>query len=180
MTAPTPLSPRAREIVRTAREMLEADGPEGVSMRLLAARLGVQAPSLYKHLPDKQAIANAIAIEALDEQRAEIAAAIDGADDPVWAGMMTWRRWALAHPHLYRLTMQEPFTDPAVRAAGRRAGQPLHGVIGDDRLAFTALWCFAHGVIDQELEERIPTDVDPIALWRQGIEALRPAAPAAA
>ena len=51
---PIELSPRAREIVAAARELLEAEG--SVSMRRLADRLGIKAPSLYKHLRDKGAL----------------------------------------------------------------------------------------------------------------------------
>ncbi|WP_210495779.1 TetR/AcrR family transcriptional regulator [Patulibacter sp. SYSU D01012] len=180
MTAQTPLSPRAQEIVRAARELLESEGPDGLSMRLIAARLGVQAPSLYKHLTDKRAITNAIVIEALGELTATIAAAMDAADDRLWAGAMAQREWALAHPHLYRLIMEQPIgEEPELQAAGQRAGVPLRSVTGDDRMAFTALWCFGHGVIDQELRGRIPPDIDVIALWRRGLDALRPDAPAA-
>lgn len=182
MTALTPLTPRAREIVRAARELLETEGPDGLSMRLIAARLGVQAPSLYKHLADKQAITNAIVVEALDELTAAIGAAMDAAEeDPLWDGAMAQRDWALAHPHLYRLIMEQSIgEEPVLQEAGRRAGEPLRRVTGDDRLAFTTLWCFGHGVIDQELRGRIPPDVDVITLWRRGLDALRPAAAPAA
>ena len=64
------LSPRAREIVDVALELLEEEGPDGLSMRRLADRLGIQAPSIYKHLPDKQALEAAI-ISAGFELQAE-------------------------------------------------------------------------------------------------------------
>jgi len=52
-TAPriTPLA-----ITTEAVRLLESDGLEGLSLRKLAARLGVQAPSLYWHFPDKSAL----------------------------------------------------------------------------------------------------------------------------
>ena len=59
-SAPEQLSPRAREIVDAALELLEEDGADGLSMRRLAERLGIRAPSIYKHLPDKQALEAAI------------------------------------------------------------------------------------------------------------------------
>ena len=43
------LTDRQREIVRAARRILETEGPAGVTMRRVAAELGIQAPSLYKH-----------------------------------------------------------------------------------------------------------------------------------
>ena len=42
-------------IVRTAVELIERDGINGVTMRRLAAELGTGAMSLYNHLPNKAA-----------------------------------------------------------------------------------------------------------------------------
>jgi TetR/AcrR family tetracycline transcriptional repressor len=48
-------------IVDEAVALLDAEGLEGVTLRKLAARLGVQAPTLYWHLPNKAALVTAIA-----------------------------------------------------------------------------------------------------------------------
>ena len=69
------LSPRAQEIVAAARELLEDAGPSGLSMRALADRLGIRAPSIYKHLPDKQALENAVISAGFDEFAAALEAA---------------------------------------------------------------------------------------------------------
>ena len=61
------LTPRAREIVDAARELLEAEGPEGLSMRRVAERVGIRAPSIYKHLPDKQALEAALVSAGFEE-----------------------------------------------------------------------------------------------------------------
>jgi Bacterial regulatory proteins, tetR family len=37
------LTPRAREIVATARSLLESDGPDALSMRRIADALGIKA-----------------------------------------------------------------------------------------------------------------------------------------
>ena len=44
-------TPRSREIINAARELLEAAGIETLSMRRVAQQLGIRAPSIYKHLP---------------------------------------------------------------------------------------------------------------------------------
>ena len=46
-------TPRAREIAAIALDALETEGPDGLSMRRVAERLGIRAPSLYKHFTDK-------------------------------------------------------------------------------------------------------------------------------
>ncbi|WP_327632931.1 TetR/AcrR family transcriptional regulator C-terminal domain-containing protein [Kribbella sp. NBC_00482] len=48
-------------IVDEAVALLDAEGLDGVTLRKLAARLGVQAPTLYWHLPNKAALVTAIA-----------------------------------------------------------------------------------------------------------------------
>ncbi|MER7250473.1 TetR/AcrR family transcriptional regulator C-terminal domain-containing protein [Kribbella sp. NPDC000426] len=49
------------KIVDEAVALLDAEGLDGVTLRKLAARLGVQAPTLYWHLPNKAALVTAIA-----------------------------------------------------------------------------------------------------------------------
>ena len=44
------------EVRRTATELLDEVGVEGLSMRALGARLGVEAMSLYHHVPNKEAL----------------------------------------------------------------------------------------------------------------------------
>src|SRR4029453_13547788 len=51
---------RGREVVAAGRLLLEQEGPEALTMRRLAERVGIRAPSLYKHLPDKAALEAAI------------------------------------------------------------------------------------------------------------------------
>ena len=49
-------------IIAEALLLLEADGLDGLSMRKLATRLGVQAPTLYYHIPDKSALLNDVVL----------------------------------------------------------------------------------------------------------------------
>jgi len=57
-----------QRIVTEAVALLDAEGLDGVTTRKLAARLGVQSPTLYWHIPNKAALVTAIA-EAILEQR---------------------------------------------------------------------------------------------------------------
>ena len=96
-SAPGQLSPRAQEIAAAARELLEQEGPEGLSMRKVAARLGIQAPSLYKHLPDKQALESAVISMGFEEQAGVFEQALT-ADDPLAALTTSYRGYALHTP----------------------------------------------------------------------------------
>jgi AcrR family transcriptional regulator len=169
------LTPRAQQIVEIALELLEEHGPDGVSMRIVAGRLGVRAPSLYKHLPDKQAMQNAMIAIGLRRQGEACERGMREADDPVWGVVSAFRAWALEHPHLYRLMMEAPLDPgPLVRSAELTAGRALREVMEGDAVGALTVWSFGHGLITLELQDRLPPGVDVDQLWRRGVEALRP------
>src|SRR5262249_8466303 len=60
----------------------EAEGVEALSMRRLAERLGIRAPSIYKHLPDKRALENAVISAGFEEQAELFEPALAGGRGP--------------------------------------------------------------------------------------------------
>ncbi|GAA3687014.1 tetracycline resistance transcriptional repressor TetR(A) [Nonomuraea antimicrobica] len=80
-------------VVRAALELLDEVGLEGLSMRRLAARLGVQNPALYWHFRDKQ--------ELLDEMARELLAPDLGGPGEG----ESWREWLTRRAHRYRRTL---------------------------------------------------------------------------
>jgi AcrR family transcriptional regulator len=175
------LSPRAREIVVVARDLLEREGPEGLSMRRIAAQLGIRAPSLYEHVADKRALENAIISQAFFEQGELTAAAVARAEasgeDPINAIGTAYRGYALEHPHVYRL-MTDHGLDRAelVEGAEQFAGEALRQAVGGDLTLARVLWAFAHGMIMLELNDRFAEGSDADQLWTAGLTALRASA----
>jgi len=168
------LSPRARQIVGVARELLEAEGSEALSMRRLAERLGIRAPSIYKHLPDKQALENALISAGFEEQAELFEAAVAGSSDPVSALSHAYREFARRHPHLYRLMTERPLDrSHLVPGVEERAGGPVVEAFGRNADLARAAWAFAHGMTILELNKRFPADADLDAAWKQGINALK-------
>lgn len=55
------MTPRAQAITDAAMAVLDERGLDGLSMRAVAGRLGVQVGGLYYHLPDKPALLRAMA-----------------------------------------------------------------------------------------------------------------------
>jgi AcrR family transcriptional regulator len=164
-------SPRAREVVAAGRRLLEEEGAAALTMRRLAERLGIRAPSLYKHLPDKRALEAAIVAAGLEEAAAAFEAAVDGAAEPLAALAAAYRDFALAHPHLYRLMSSGPLPRDLLPAGLEdRATAPLLGAAGDRDRA-RALWAFAHGMVMLELDQRFPPGADLDAAWRAGVAA---------
>ena len=177
-----PLTPRAHQIVQVARQLLEEEGAQALTMRRLADRLGIRAPSLYKHLPDKAALEAAIIATGLEDIAAAVEAALDAAPDtgtePLAALTGAYRAFALAHPDLYRLMTDQPLPrdrlPPGVEA---RAAAPLLRAADDQDLA-RAVWAFAHGMVQLELARRFPPGAVLDTAWQEGITAFQARLPA--
>lgn len=89
-----------QRIVTEAVALLDAEGLDGVTTRKLAARLGVQSPTLYWHLPNKAALVTAIAELILEQQFPEMS---PPEPDERWQDWLIGlaerlRRALLAHP----------------------------------------------------------------------------------
>lgn len=141
-------------------------------MRTLADTLGIQAPSLYKHLPSRAALEVALVEQGLDE----IGVALHGAlaaspEEPISAVLGAYRAAGLSHPRLYRLVTADSFPrDQLLPGLEAWAGEPFFLVTGEPYVA-QALWSFAHGTLILELDERFLDGSDPARTWRAGAEA---------
>jgi len=170
----TDLSPRGREIVAAAADLLEGEGAQALSMRRIAERLGMRAPSLYRHFPDKRSIEAALVSQGFRDLAARFAQA-SGDGDPAAAIAREYRAFAHARPHLYRLMTTRPL-DRGALAPGVEDAAAAHVVraFGGDADLARAAWAFAHGMTILEIDGRFPPGADLDAAWRRGIEALRP------
>ncbi|MFI8387602.1 TetR/AcrR family transcriptional regulator [Streptomyces sp. NPDC085540] len=168
------MADRARQIMAAARELLDAEGPDALSMRRIAERVGIRAPSLYKHFPDKAAVEAGLQVQGMTRlaEELEAAEAEIGVEPPLLVLARAYRRHALASPHLYRITHGRPLARTALpEGLEDRAATPLaHAVHGDIDIA-RAFWAFAHGMVVLELDGRFPPGADLDAAWRTGCEA---------
>ncbi|MGH4027925.1 TetR/AcrR family transcriptional regulator [Actinomycetota bacterium Odt1-20B] len=167
------LTPRAREIVEAARAVLEESGAGALTMRSLADRLGIKAPSLYKHFPDKSAVEVELIALMLSEFAVACEAAETASPGSLAALTTAYRDYALAHPHLYRLATERPLPrhDLPPGLEDRAAAPLLRVCDGDGDLA-RAAWAFAHGMVILEINGRFPEGADLTAAWKKGTEAL--------
>ena len=101
-------------IARAGLRLLDATGIEGITMRALAAELGVQAPTLYWHVKSKQDIFRAMAVAMSEDS-----AALMTASDRRAPGRECIARWA----HALRRTMLS-HRDGARVFAGTFAADP--------------------------------------------------------
>lgn len=144
--------------------MLEELGWEAVSMRPLADRLGMRAPSLYKHFSKRDQIRSVLVAQGLVEMGDALHAVLarsGSVSDLLAAYRDTGRR----NPNLYRLATSGTL-DRASLPDGLEewSGAPFFVVTGDEFLA-QALWSFAHGALTLELDGRYPPGSDLDRTW---------------
>jgi AcrR family transcriptional regulator len=115
-SARTPLD-RDR-IVSAAIDFIDEEGLPGLTMRRLGDRLGVEAMSLYRYVPGKEDLLDAV-VESLVMSVAEdedvIRAPRDGWQDFLQRLAHGVRRVALAHPKIFPLVASRPPEAPWLR-----------------------------------------------------------------
>jgi AcrR family transcriptional regulator len=92
------------EILAAATELLDSTGNEqAVTLRAVARRAGITAPSIYPHFPDRPAIMLAVRRQAFTELTGALRSAAD--EDPrqrLLAICQTYLEFAQQHPERYR------------------------------------------------------------------------------
>lgn len=108
------------EIVRAAWELARRDGIAELSLRALAAAVGMKAPSLYSYFPSKSAIYDALFAEGYRELDAQLRAVprTGVAADDLAAGMRTFLAFCVADLPRYQLlfTRVVPGWQPSAEA----------------------------------------------------------------
>lgn len=159
-------SPRTRQIVAAARDLVERDGWDGLSMRALGDRVGMRAPSLYKHVAGRDALRTALIGVVLAESGALLHSVV--ADGGGIAGLLdAYRRQAHRVPNLYRLATSGTLPRSELPAGLEEwSGAPFFLVCDGDPYRAQALWSLAHGMVILELDRRYPTGRAPDETWQ--------------
>ena len=115
-------------IIRTALDLLNEVGMDGLTTRRLAAKLGVQSPALYWHFKNKRALFDAMSEAMMIEA---------GMDRPVAAGQ-DWRDWVARDARQFRRTLLA-YRDGARIHAGTRPTPAGFAGIESETAALCAL-----------------------------------------
>lgn len=168
------LGVRAREIVVEARKIVDEQGLEALSMRNLAQRLGIRAPSLYKHFANKESLESLLISIGFEEQADLFESALRSSSRPLVAMARAYRAYAQDHPGLYRLMYDRELNRELLsEGSEQRAALPVVVAAGGDRDLARAAFAFAHGMTILELNGRFPPDADLDAAWQRGMSALQ-------
>lgn len=167
-TAPAATPPKAPglnrdRVVRTALALLDETGLDGLTLRVLADRLGVKAPALYWHVPSKAALLDEMATTMLRDLLA-------AGDWPggTWQELMTTaagglRAMMLARRDGARVLAGTYITDDEVIAATELPLRVLTAAgfgLGDAVMAWQAMYCYVVGFAIEEQGVRLPGGQD--------------------
>jgi AcrR family transcriptional regulator len=101
-----------QDIVSGALALIEREGSdEAVTLRAVAREIGIAAPSIYAHFPDRDAIVMAVVLRIFDELTAAIQTGVNSAgQDPAGrlvAGCEAYVAFGLEHPARYGVLFSE-------------------------------------------------------------------------
>ncbi len=144
------------DVVVAAAALVDEIGYHDLTMGVLAERLGVRAPSLYKHVEDLADLRHRIATLAITELGEAVRDAMQGRAglDALTALLTAARAYVANQPGRYTATIGAEFTgpdDPLLAASTRILGSiaaMLRGYgIGDDEMdhAIRTIRCTIHG-----------------------------------
>ncbi|MDX6226873.1 MAG: hypothetical protein QOI76_263 [Frankiales bacterium] len=159
-------------VVDVALAIVDEHGLAALTLAAVAQRVGVAAPSLYKHVRGLDALLQKVSAAATAELADVLSHAAAGKAglDAVRAVADAYRRFALDRPGRYPATQRLPEpADPAHVAASERAVHTVfavlhaYGITGDDAVDATRFIRSAlHGFVSLEVDGGfgLPQDVD--------------------
>jgi len=133
--APSPRERRRRNreqvlaaILDAARSVMRERGVAGLSLREVARRVSMQAPSLYEYFPSKAALYDALFLAGFHLFRERMLGALEG-PGTFWArieaGFEAYMGFAREHPDLYQLVFEHPVPGFAPSEETMAEGRPL-------------------------------------------------------
>ena len=177
---PSSRTPLDRDrIVRAAVDFIDEYGLPGLSMRRLGGLLGVEAMSLYRYVPGRENLLDAVVQKILDELLADqeiLDRPQNGWQDFLQRLAHGVRRVALAHPKVFPLVASRPVEAPWLRPPLRDlrwVESFLDGLIGEgfsDDAAVGAYRAFTSFLLGHLLLEvsSLGADVGPLDVLDDG------------
>ena len=179
---PTPAKTSREALARIARELIEASGPDALTIGAVAQAAGIKPPSLYKHFADRAALLKVVEIDVLHELEAYIRHGTTGATHKARLKAMAsaYRAFGKAAPNRYRVIYSgNAFIDPEIRAACLFSAQPLFEELRAAGIAETrvlpvsrTLVPFLHGFVLMEIGSAFNLGGDVNEAFEVGLETI--------
>jgi AcrR family transcriptional regulator len=179
---PYPAQTDRESIIKMARDTIEQEGIEELSLARLASKLGIKPPSLYRHVPNKAELIQAVITFTFEQlfQSYEAAIQASGGDEKEQLRVIfrTHRSFAHANPETYVLA----FT--TTRSEQRASEQMLERLVlpiqalmatiaGGEKslLALRGALSLVHGFVMLELKDQFKRGGDLTEAFEASVEA---------
>jgi TetR/AcrR family transcriptional regulator, tetracycline repressor protein len=140
-------------VVEVALELLEADGPDALTMRGLAAKLGVAPTAIYWHVGDKQALLDAV-VDHITADVGQVEVEGQVPVERIASTARSLRRNLLERPYLIAVVHEQGRTAAIFRPARAVLARELQACGLDERRATVATEAVLHHVIGSVLIEQ--------------------------
>lgn len=179
--SPYPAQVDRDRIASKARELIEADGIDQLSLAKLASELGIKAPSLYRHVASKAELLQAVNVLTNEELVATLMQAVAMLGDPkdrLRAMAHAYREFAHRYPVTYGLAFSnlapESRPDAGLLEVLALPVQDVWAAIFSAEISLAALrgaWALMHGYVSLELNQQFQRGGDLDRTFEQIINA---------
>ncbi len=150
-------------LMAAARDALGSTAPEAISLKSLAAGLGVSQPAPYRHFSSREALLEAVATEGFEQFRTALAVADAASErERLELSSLAYLSFGRINFGLYRLMFASRLLhttrDEALRRASADAFDDLlrriSGLVAPSEVRATAIWVWStlHGLVMLEAE----------------------------
>jgi AcrR family transcriptional regulator len=118
-------------VIEAARDLVDNEGIDKLSLQALAERLDVKPPSLYNHISSLAELRELIALDILETFETVLRDAAVGRskDEALLAIAQAYRSFAKAHPGLYKAMLSLSSSEDSAREEGRSLLKTLYQVL---------------------------------------------------
>ena len=158
-----------QSICDAAKQIVAIRGVDALSMRTLASALGIKAPSLYDHVKNRDEVVALVQGAGL----LDFGLGFEGAGANTRDKILFYRQWALANPNLYPVVFQQRLHRELLP---KGLEEKVLGLVivaaGGSHVQARAMWAQLHGLVDLELQSRLPADADMDAIWNEVVKSI--------
>jgi AcrR family transcriptional regulator len=161
-------------LIHAACQQIEQEGAIALNLSKLAQQIGVSQPAVYRHFPNKQALAISVAQRGFEHLAEALQKATQTVESDSFEGIKATAKayveFALNHPEMARLmfSLKERTIEPALHNASKAAAVPLFRIVeaakrGDSlrntnvEQVVRIIWATIHGLAMLLMDEQMPS-----------------------
>lgn len=161
-------------LIDEACQQIEQEGAIALNLSKLAQKIGVSQPAVYRHFPNKQALAISVALRGFKQLAEALQKTTQNVEIDSFEGIKAiakaYVEFGINHREIARLmfSMKERVTEPELQNASKAAAVTLFRIVETakrcDRLrnndveqAVRIIWATIHGLAMLLMDEQIPS-----------------------